>query len=603
MESFISIDSIDSKFVSMKKYAGIFVLLSLVLLPGCKNLQNRSDSVTLKYDVEDSFILIPVQEKAPEVKFLVKIPEVSEEEIYWVRLAQQQIDYWVKFDVRKYKGKTVSFRVENTDKHSLGIKNIKQSDKFEFEYNETFRPAYHFSPEYGWMNDPNGMVYLDGEYHLFFQYNPYGTRWQNMHWGHAVSTDLVSWTYLPTPLAPDSLGAIFSGSAVIDVHNTAGFGENAMIAIYTSAGKEQTQSIAYSTDKGRTFTKYEENPVIPNPGIPDFRDPKVMWHAESGKWIMTLATKQTVTFYGSPDLKSWTLLSEFGNGIGSHAGVWECPDLISLNYQGKTKWVLLVSINPGGPNHGSATQYFIGDFDGKSFVADELPYPLWLDYGRDNYAGVSWSNIPESDGRRIFMGWMSNWDYANDVPSQYFRSAMTAPRELGLKHNGKHLIVTNYPVKEVERLRGKQTVVPDRLIQGELVVDKILEDKKGIFELNMTIRPDDAKVFGFYISNAQGEKIRYIFDLKQKSLMVDRKKSGLTDFHHNFASVPFAPLSMSKTYQVKLLVDRASSEIFINGGEAVLTNIHFPASWYNSLTFFTEDNVWKAEGISIYELK
>ncbi|MPL99787.1 hypothetical protein SDC9_46008 [bioreactor metagenome] len=602
MESFISLDSIDNKIVSMKKYAGIFVLLSLVLLLGCKNLQNKSDFVTLKYDVEDSFILIPVQEKAPEVKFSVKMPKVQEE-TFRIRLAQQQIDYWVKFDVKKYKGKTVTFRIENTDKHSLGIKNIKQSDKFEFEYNETFRPAYHFSPEYGWMNDPNGMVYLDGEYHLFYQYNPYGTRWQNMHWGHAVSTDLVSWTYLPAPLAPDSLGAIFSGSAVIDVHNTAGFGENTMVAIYTSAGKEQTQSIAYSTDKGRTFTKYEGNPVIPNPGIPDFRDPKVMWHDESGKWIMSLATKQTVTFYGSPDLKSWTLLSEFGNGIGSHAGVWECPDLIPLNYQGKTKWVLLVSINPGGPNHGSATQYFIGEFDGKKFVADELPYPLWLDYGRDNYAGVSWSNIPESDGRRIFIGWMSNWDYANDVPSQYFRSAMTVPRELGLKHNGKHLIVTNYPVKEVERLRGKQTVVPDRLIQDELVVDKILNDKNGIFELNMTIRPEDAKMFGFSISNAQGEKIRYIFDLKQKSLMVDRKESGLTDFHRNFASVPFAPLPVNKTYQVKLLVDRASSEIFINGGEAVLTNIHFPSSWYNVLTFFTGDNAWKAENISIYELK
>jgi fructan beta-fructosidase len=587
----------------MKKIINILLVSLIVTVAGCNKNTTKEGHFQLKVKIDRDFILLPVEERGREFRMKVTYPDKDEQEMIVLRLAQHQIDYWVKIDVKAHKGKEVILDFEQVDKHSLGIKNIKQTDKFEFDYNETFRPAYHFSPEYGWMNDPNGMVFLDGEYHLFFQYNPYGTRWQNMHWGHAVSTDLVSWTYLPTPLAPDSLGAIFSGSAVIDVHNTAGFGENAMVAIYTSAGKEQTQSIAYSTDKGRTFTKYEGNPVIPNPGIPDFRDPKVMWHAESGKWIMTLATKQTVTFYGSPDLKSWTLLSEFGNGIGSHAGVWECPDLISLNYQGKTKWVLLVSINPGGPNHGSATQYFIGDFDGKRFVAEELPYPLWLDYGRDNYAGVTWSNIPDSDGRRIFMGWMSNWDYANDVPSQYFRSAMTAPRELGLKHNGKHLIVTSYPVKEVERLRGKQTVVPDRLIQDELVIDKILDDKNGIFELNMTIRPDDAKVFGFYISNAQGEKIRYIFDLKQKSLMVDRKQSGLTDFHHNFASVPFAPLPMNKNYQVKLLVDRASSEIFLNGGEAVLTNIHFPSSWYNVLTFFTEDNAWKAENISIYELK
>ena len=277
--------------------------------------------------------------------------------------------------------------------------------------------------------------------------------------------------------------------------------------------------------------------------------------------------------------------------------------MISFNYQGKTKWVLLVSINPGGINHGSATQYFIGDFDGQKFVADELPYPLWLDYGRDNYAGVTWSDIPESDGRKIFIGWMSNWDYANDVPSHNFRSAMTVPRELGLKHNGKHLIVTNYPVKEVEKLRGKQTVVSDKLIKDELVVEKILNDKNGIFEIEMTIKPEEAKVFGFSISNEQGEKIRYIFDLKQKSLMVDRKESGLTEFHHNFASVPYAPITLNKSYQVKLLVDRASSEIFINGGETVLTNIHFPSSWYNVLTFFTEDKTWKAENISIYELK
>jgi len=286
----------------MRKYINILSLLSFLFLFGCNHNRNNHVVVTKKYEVNTSFILIPVQERAQEVKFSVAFPGASEEEHFWIRLAQEQIDYWVKLDVNKHKGRTVTIRIENTNKHSLGIKNIKQSDKFEFDYNEAFRPAYHFTPEYGWMNDPNGMVYLDGEYHLFFQYNPYGNRWQNMHWGHAVSTDLVSWTYLPTPLAPDSLGAIFSGSAVIDVRNTAGFGENAMVAVYTSAGKEQTQSIAYSIDRGRTFTKYVGNPVIPNPGIPDFRDPKVMWHDESGQWIMSLATKQTVTFYGSPEL-------------------------------------------------------------------------------------------------------------------------------------------------------------------------------------------------------------------------------------------------------------------------------------------------------------
>lgn len=587
----------------MKKHSLIIILLALLINSACNSPGAKNNSKEIKYEITSSYILIPVEDNAAEVKLTIDFPGSTELENYWIRLAQNRTDYWVKLFVEKYKGKAISIRFENPGNSSLGINNIKQSDKFEFEYDETFRPAFHFSPEYGWMNDPNGMVYLDGEYHLFFQYNPYGTRWQNMHWGHAVSTDMVSWTYLPTPLAPDTLGAIFSGSAVIDVNNTAGFGRNAMIAIYTSAGEKQTQSIAYSTDKGRTFTKYEGNPVIANPGIADFRDPKVRWHEETQQWIMTLATKQTVTFYGSQNLKKWNILSTFGDGIGSHAGVWECPDLFPLNYEGKTKWVLLVSINPGGPNHGSATQYFIGDFDGKNFVTDALPYPLWLDYGRDNYAGVTWSNIPKSDGRTILMGWMSNWDYANDVPTHYFRSAMTIPRELALQHNGRHLQLTNFPVNELAKLRGKVKNIPDQEIQKKIVFDNILTGNKGIFEIEMTLKPNSAGVFGFSISNKEGESVRYVFDLKQNSLMVDRQKSGLTDFNHNFSSVTFAPITRKENYQVKLLVDRASSEIFINGGEAVLTNIHFPASWYNALTFFAGDKTWKAENISIYELK
>ncbi len=581
-----------------------FLLLS-VLIISSTDCAKRSTNKTIQQqlNIEKNYILIPIQERADELKFTIHYPDASEPEILWIRLAQQQIDYWVKIDVSKFINQPVSIEIENANRAKLGVNNIKQSDKFEFEYHEQFRPVYHFTPQYGWMNDPNGMVYFDGEYHLFFQYNPYGNRWQNMHWGHAVSTDLVSWTYLPPAIAPDSLGSIFSGSAVVDKNNTAGFGENAIVAIYTSAGKEQTQSIAYSTDKGRSFTKYNGNPVIPNPGIWDFRDPKVFWHDASNQWIMSLATKQSVTFYGSPDLKSWTRLSEFGNGIGSHAGVWECPDLFPLRYQGKTKWVLIVSINPGGPNHGSASQYFIGNFDGKTFIADPLPYPLWLDYGRDNYAGVTWSNIPENDGRRIFIGWMSNWDYANDVPSLNFRSAMTVPRELTLQHNGKHLIVASYPVAEINALRGKTTKIANKTITTTTLIESVLKEQSGVFELNMIIKPQQAKVFGFSLVNENSEKVKFIFDLNQRSIMVDRRESGMTDFHSNFASIPFAPLNLRNVYHVRLLVDKASSEIFINEGEVVLTNIHFTSSQFNQLEFFKEDNDWSAEDISIYELK
>ncbi len=587
----------------MRVLLSFIITTVLVLASSCTTIADKKEFLDLSFKITNDYLLLPVEDRGAEFRLEVEYPGAGKREVIVVRLAQEKIDYWVKLDVKAYRGSTVKLHIEGISDKALGVKSIRQSDKPEFDYKEQYRPVFHFTPETGWMNDPNGMVYFDGEFHLFYQYNPYGNRWQNMHWGHAVSTDLVSWTYLPVALAPDSLGAVFSGSAVVDVINTAGFGKNAMVAIYTSAGKVQSQSIAYSTDRGRTFTKYDGNPVIPNQGIADFRDPKVMWHANSGQWVMSLATKQTITFYGSPDLKNWNRLSEFGNGIGSHAGVWECPDLFPLEYMGQEKWVLLVSINPGGPNHGSATQYFIGNFDGKTFVADPLPYPLWLDYGRDNYAGVTWSHVPESDGRRIFIGWMSNWDYANDVPTQLFRSATTVPRELGIVNNGKHLVVSSNPVEELKSLRGKQQLQGDKWITDTLVIEKITDTKQGVFEVQMNIKPENAKVFGFSLANAEGELVRFVFDLHQGSVMVDRTRSGKTDFHPNFASVPYAPLPLKKLYKIKLLVDKASSELFIDDGELVLTNIHFPTSGYSALRFFTTDNAWKAEGIKVYELR
>jgi fructan beta-fructosidase len=506
--------------------------------------------------------------------------------------------------VKNFKGKTVSLEFEGLEKNSFALKNIKQSDSFDFDYKEKYRPAYHFTPVYGWMNDPNGMVYLDGEYHLFYQYNPFGAMWGNMHWGHAVSTDLTSWTYLPVAIGPDSLGAIFSGSAVIDKYNTAGFGENAMVAIYTSAGKVQTQSIAYSTDKGRTFTKYDKNPVIANPDIPDFRDPKVFWHKESNQWVMALATKQTITFYGSPNLKEWSRLSEFGEGIGDHGGVWECPDLFPLSYNGKTKWVLLVSINPGGPNGGSATQYFVGDFDGKTFKPDALPYPLWIDYGRDNYAGVTWSNIPEADGRRIFIGWMSNWDYANQVPTKYFRSANTVPRELKLASNGNHLILISYPVKEINALKNKEkNLIDDVTVKAEYRIEKLLSVNEGTYEIEFTLQPENTDIFGFSLENTKNEKIEVKFDKAAKQIILDRRTSGLSAFKDNFASEMKAPLTAGKEYRIRLLVDKASVELFVNEGETVMTSIFFPTENMNTLRLFTAKGEMKVSGIRISGIK
>ncbi|MBD8388934.1 GH32 C-terminal domain-containing protein [Dysgonomonas sp. BGC7] len=559
----------------------------------------------LVFEADKKYILVPIDDDAPESLITLDVDGAVVGVPMYIRVAQtEKIGYWVPIDIEKYKGKKVTLtfaHAKKTDKH---LNDIKQSDTFNFNYNEAYRPSYHHTPQYGWMNDPNGMVYLDGEYHLFYQYNPYGSRWANMHWGHSVSKDLKKWEYLPVALAPDSLGAIFSGSAVIDKNNTAGFGRDAMIAIYTSAGKSQTQSIAYSTDKGRTFTKYEHNPVLSDPNIADFRDPKVFWHDASRQWIMSLATSQTITFYGSANLKEWNKLSEFGKGLGSHEGVWECPDLFPLSYNGQTKWVLFVSINPGGPNGGSATQYFIGSFDGKTFKADDMDYPLWLDYGRDNYAGVTWSNVPAKDGRHLFIGWMNNWDYANSVPPVDFSSANTLIRELKLVHNGKYLVVANPPISETTDMRRDGEKLENKQVEKTYTIEKLLKDNQGTYEIEFTVKPKNENSFEFKLVNIKGENIRFVFDLKKNILSVDRSKSGIIDFSANFAQAMInAPLVTKAAYKIRLFVDKSSTELFVNDGEVVQTNQVFPTEVYNSLTFDVNDGSISVEDINIYNFK
>ena len=564
---------------------------------------NIMENYTLSYDISKKYLLLPIEDNAPEttVQLLVNGEKIGIAQN--IRLAKTHIQYWLPLSIEAYKGKKISLVFGQTTKSDIGINQIKPSDTFDYNYQETYRPNYHFTPPYGWMNDPNGMVYHNGEYHLFYQYNPYGARWGNMHWGHAVSEDMIHWRHLPVAIAPDELGAIFSGSTVVDKHNTAGFGKGAIVAFYTSAGQQQTQSIAYSLDNGRTFTKYAHNPVIPNPGIEDFRDPKVFWYAPQNKWIMSLATSQTITFYTSKNLKQWEKLSEFGENIGAHTGVWECPDLFPLVYEGKTKWVLFVSINPGGPNGGNATQYFIGDFDGTTFTPDPLPYPLWIDYGRDNYAGVTWSNIPESDGRRLFLGWMNNWDYGNVVPTHNFRSAMTLPRELQLAHNGEHLVVASFPVKEVGEEREGASIIMDKLTEDTLHIGS--DYYNNGYVLSFTIKPNGLSIFDFTLQNNKGEKIIYTFDTDKKTFIVDRTQSGLSDFSSNFATPLIkAPLTKKDSYTIHIWVDKASTEVFVNGGELAQTNIAFPTEPYNQLKFDLRGNiVISVENITLYKVK
>ena len=466
------------------------------------------------------------------------------------------------------------------------------------QYAEKHRPQYHFSPPTQWMNDPNGMVFYEGEYHLFYQYYPDSNVWGPMHWGHAVSKDLISWEHLPIAIYPDELGYIFSGSIVVDWENTSGFGvdnQPPLVAIFTQAVEDekaipQKQSIAYSHDKGRTWSMFEGNPVI-DEDLRAFRDPKVFWHAPSANWIMSLAATTDnvgirpdhIRFYASKDLKAWNKLSEFGYDIGSQAGKWECPDLFKMRVEGskEEKWVLLVSINLGGPQGGSATQYFVGDFDGETFQVDDDFIPegdtaVWLDYGADNYAGVTWSDIPKEDGRRLFIGWMSNWDYAQVVPTYTWRSAMTLPRELVLHRSGSSYRVHSRPVQEISSYIGDELDM-SQLTDSAYVITARVE---GEFELTL--------------ANALGEEV--ILRSTSNQFIIDRSKSGKVDFGPGFGTLHVTDLNGIEVEQLQVFVDASSIEVFVNDGELVMTELIFPNEPYHTV------RVRGTAGISIRSL-
>ncbi len=489
-----------------------------------------------------------------------------------------------------------------------------ENKKSEGYFDEPHRPQYHFSPPANWMNDPNGMVYYEGEYHLFYQYYPDSTVWGPMHWGHAVTSDLTHWEHLPIALYPDSLGYIFSGSAVIDWKNTSGFGVEGkppMIAIFTHhliegerAGRTdfQYQSIAYSLDKGRTWTKYKNNPVIPNTEkIKDFRDPKVIWDEASSQWLMVFAAGDHVMFWGSPNLKDWTHLSDWGKDRGSHAGVWECPDIFPMIVAGtdEVKYVLLLSINPGAPNGGSGTQYFVGNFDGKEFTLDPgfekevtNEQGVWLDYGRDNYAGVTWSDVPKEDGRRLFMGWMSNWDYAQVVPTQKWRSAMTLPRTLELVKKENKYRVFSRPVKELDKLRKttmelSPTTVKDRF---SLPTPNGLDLTQCELEFSVSLATSTANEFGLTLKNKKGEAYRFGYRKSSKQFFCERAATLGNLFSPKFAHEKemVRREKTDPTIKFRMYVDHSSIEMFIDDGEIVLTEIFFPSEPFTEIELFTE---------------
>ncbi|WP_281281888.1 glycoside hydrolase family 32 protein [Catenovulum sediminis] len=632
------------------------------------------------------------------------------------------------------------------------------------EYFQHHRPQFHFSPKQAWMNDPNGMVYHNGEYHLFFQHYPEGTKWGPMHWGHAISKDLVNWQERPIALFPDDKGWIFSGSAVLDKNNTSGFGtadNPPLVAIFTyhdkvaeaaRAENVQTQALAYSLDNGRSWQKYAGNPVLEGGKIADFRDPKVFWHDESNQWVMALAVQNRIGFYASPNLKDWHHLSDFGAAYGAHGGYWECPDLIKMQVEGtqEEKYVLLVSLNPGGPNGGSGTQYFVGDFDGKTFTMDpafksevtkipavfpqqqifedfesgidkwttegdsfnqspikaganefigrygaqlansfntgdastgklisqafkiEKPYinfviaggkypkdaamnlivddqivayatgnnsgsmsiaswdvskwqgkkarleivdratgpwghisvdqivfadtpaksaiepAVWLDYGADNYAGVTWSGI--EDGRHLFIGWMNNWAYANEVPTDQWRGAMTIPRELKLHKMAKGYRVASVPTTELNKLRQNTETGSNLVVKQTVRLDKQVQFATELADISLNVNMLQANEFKIVLANDLNEQAVISLNSKTGVLSVDRTQAGQQRFDEDFPMVQVAPISTKQNYSVRIVQDVASIEVFVEDGKSTITSLVFPNKPFNQIHLQSEQS-------------
>ena len=601
----------------MRKYAYTIKVTLLGLFLGMTSVVQADSSWTIRHlvceqnivslDVTEDYLLLPIQDDAPEGKICVVKDNEQKGTLMNVRLARERVDSYVPFALSAYKGQHISIEIQGVPETALCWKELKLSGSFDMANKESFRPVYHHTPAYGWMNDPNGMFYKDGVYHLYFQYNPYGSVWGNMHWGHSTSTDLMHWKFEGCAIVPDAWGAIFSGSCVVDHENTAGFGKEAVVAFYTSAkstpwGDIQMQSMAYSLDNGKTFTKYEGNPILTS-SEKDFRDPKVFWYAPGKHWVMILAVGQHMEIYSSINLKEWKKESEFGAMQGAHGGVWECPDLVEIPVEGtrEKKWVLICNLNPGGPFGGSAAQYFVGSFDGKKFVNESPTQTKWMDWGKDNYATVTWNNAP--DGRCIALGWMSNWQYANNVPTRQYRSANTLARDLTLYREGQELYLKSTPSSEVKKARGKKVSIPSFKVSEKHEMVNLFEEKQGAYEVEIVIQNAGASKIAFCLLNDKGEKVSMYYDLNRKQFVMDRSESGTVDFSKDFPAVTVAPVNVDKELTLRLFVDRSSIEAFGEDGKFVMTNLVFPSQPYVKMCFEADKNGYAVKSLNVYKLQ
>ena len=512
----------------------------------------------LKVKQGERYLLLPVQESEDIAAIAVLNGKNDMVQRMNVKLAIDRVDYYVPYELKGAALLDIEFHGDRRQKGAVGEfvcwKEMKYSDTFDTTNRERFRPVYHHTPQYGWMNDPNGMFYKDGVWHLYYQWNPYGSQWENMTWGHSTSRDLIHWEAQPTALEMDWLGSIFSGSCVVK--------GDEVVAMYTSAGHHQTQSLAFSKDGGRTFQKYAGNPVLTTSDMADFRDPRPFWNEDIKAWNLILAAGQEMRIYSSKDLKDWKYESSFGKEYGCHGGVWECPDLFKVKSEevNSEKWVLICNINPGGPFGGSATQYFVGQFDGRKFTCESMPkVTKWLDYGKDHYATVSFYNAPEN--RRVVLAWMSNWQYANQVPTKQFRSANSIPRDLGLFTHGNETYVSVVPSKEMLAVRGGKLKKPTETCE-------IVVDMKNQAEIVLT--------------NSKGELVTMTYDGTKQKFTMDRTKSGDVGFSEAFPCVTEAP-TYGQVKQLRIFIDRCSIEVFDADGKMAMTNLVFPSEAYNEI--------------------
>lgn len=603
------------------------------------NIEHHGDTTVISVLNPTKYLLLPIQEEQDEAQVLLS---TGSKDDTWmdVRLAQNGADYYVPFALGN--GKTATVKILGLKKDALAINLMRLSDTFDTTNTDYYRPSYHFTPLYGWMNDPNGMVYKDGEYHLYFQYNPYGSKWGNMHWGHAVSRDLIHWEHLDPAIARDPVGHIFSGSSVVDKKNTAGFGKDAIIAIYTnnSVNHDEVQCIAYSNDNGRTFTKYEGNPVLtPFDGLKDFRDPKVFWYEKDKCWFMIVSADKETRFYKSKNLKKWDYVSAFGKGLGQQPCQYECPDFFQLPVNGdekNKKWVMTMNINPGCWFGGSATEYFVGDFDGKNFTCPDANEVKWLDWGKDHYATVTFSN---TGSRVLAITWMSNWQYANLTPFKQNRGANGLPRELKLyEKNGKYYISEDV-APEALALRKSTKELGSQTVEGEKAFAGATSGMEGAFEIEADVTADANGIAGIELYNNKRERTLIYIDMKEGKVVMDRTESGLTDFgkqsvphdielawdkqraaegkqpariensinyKNDFALATWAPLSLcqegKKTFHLDIFADKSSIELFVDGGRIAMTNLVFPVAPYENVKLYSQGGKAEFQNMKIHTL-